>query len=175
MIDTAGRISSAARLADESAIRQILALHCRGVDRADHAALTACYWPDATVLYGPQPAPAHQFCDGLVKAIAAYSQTHHQIGNVLVDFEQAEPPRLARVETYLTAYHYREEAGAAASELIYLGRYLDRFEKRGDMWKISQRTPVMSWSQNLAASHDPAHPALAALTRAGRFPYDPIY
>lgn len=175
MLDTAGQVPSSARLADESAIRQILALHCRGVDRADEAALKACYWAEATVAYGSQPAPAHEFCTGLVKAITAFAQTHHQIGNVLIAFDQAEPSTTARVETYLTAYHYREQAGAADSELVYLGRYLDRFEKRGDKWKISHRMPVMSWSQNLVASHDATHPALAALARAARFPSDPIY
>ena len=173
MHDTAGQVSCTARIADESAIRQILALHCRGVDRADEAALKACYWADATVKYGPQPAPAHEFCTGLVKAIAGFAQTHHQIGNVLIAFAAGEPSVRATVETYLTAYHYRD--GAADSELIYLGRYLDRFEKRGDTWKISRRLPVMSWSQNLPASHDGAHPALAALARAGRYPDDPVY
>ena len=38
-----------------------------------------------------------------------------------------------------------------------------------------QRTPVMSWSQNAATTHDDQHPALAALTRAERFPDDPVY
>jgi hypothetical protein len=173
MHDTAGQVPSTARMADECAIRQILALHCRGVDRADEAALKGCYWVDATVKYGPQPAPAHEFCSGLVKAIAAFAQTHHQIGNVLIAFEESGPPTRATVETYLTAYHYRDDA--TDSELIYIGRYLDRFEKRGDTWKISHRLPVMSWSQNLPASHDGAHPALAELARAGRYPHDPIY
>ncbi len=175
MRETPGQVPSSARLADESAIRQILALHCRGVDRADEAALKACYWADATTAYGAEPAPAHEFCANLVKAITAFAQTHHQIGNVLIAFDDAEPPVRARIETYVTAYHYREGGEGDDSELVYIGRYLDRFEKRGDVWKISHRAPVMGWSQNLTASHDPAHPALAALTRAGRFPDDPIY
>jgi hypothetical protein len=175
MYDTAGKVPSSARMADESAIRQILALHCRGVDRADEAALKACYWADATVKYGPKPAPAHEFCSGLVKAIAAFAQTHHQVGNVLIALAEGESPTRATVETYLTAYHYRSVAGAGDSELIYIGRYLDQFEKRGDTWKISHRLPVMGWSQNLTASHDGAHPALAALARAGRYPDDPVY
>jgi ketosteroid isomerase-like protein len=175
MYETAGQVPSSARLADESAIREILALHCRGVDRADEAALKACYWPDATTAYGPEPAPAHQFCAGLVKAITAFAQTHHQIGNVLIAFEDAQPPERAVAESYVTAHHYSAGGEGGDSELVYIGRYLDRFEKRGETWKISHRAPVMSWSQNLTASHDAAHPALAALARAGRFPGDPVY
>jgi hypothetical protein len=173
MYEAAGQVPSSARLADESAIREILALHCRGVDRAEEAALKACYWADATVKYGLEPAPALAFCAGLVTAIAAFAQTHHQIGNILIVFDEGEVPVGASVEAYVTAFHYR--AGTPDSELVYIGRYLDRFEKRGDCWKISRRLPVMSWSQNQPASHDGAHPALAALTRAGRYPDDPIY
>lgn len=173
MYENAGQLPSSERLADESAIREILALHCRGVDRADEAALKACYWPDATASYGPQPTPALEFSAYLVKAITAFAQTHHQIGNVLIAFEAGAAPVRARVETYVTAYHYR--AGNPDSELIYIGRYLDHFEKRGEIWKIKHRQPVMGWSQNLAASHDATHPALADLARADRHPGDPVY
>jgi SnoaL-like domain len=175
MYESAGQLPSSTRLADESAIREILALHCRGVDRADEAALKACYWSDATASYGPEPTPALKFAANLVKAITVFAQTHHQIGNVLIAYEDADPPVRATVETYVTAYHYREGGGEGDSELVYIGRYVDRFEKRGNAWKIAHRAPVMGWSQNLTASHNGEHPALAALARAGRSPEDPVY
>ncbi len=169
----AGEVPDTQRLTDESAIRQILALHCRGVDRADVDALTACYWPEATVLYGAEPALAHPFCVGLAQAITGFVQTQHQIGNVLIDF--APDGVAAGVETYVTAYHLQNTADGGQSEMTYIGRYLDRFEKRGPQWKIIERVPVMGWSQNAAGSHDEDHPALAALTRAGRWPDDAVY
>lgn len=175
MSDTFGTVRDQARLADEHAIREIIHLHCRGVDRADETALKLCYWPEATVSYGAEPAPAHPFCEGLVPAIKAFAQTHHVVSNFMVDFPDESSPSAATAETYLVAFHYLQDPQGQDSEMTYLGRYLDRFEKRGDQWKIIQRTPVMSWSQNAATTHDDQHPALAALTRAGRFPEDPVY
>jgi len=175
MTQAAGTVRDQARLADEHAITEIIHMHCRGVDRADETALKLCYWPEATVSYGAEPAPAHPFCEDLVPAIKAFAQTHHLVSNILVDFPDSSNPALATVESYLIAFHYLKDSQGQDSEMTYLGRYLDRFEKRGNQWKIMQRTPVMSWSQNAATTHDDQHPALAALTRAGRYPFDPVY
>tara|TARA_R110002094_G_scaffold119031_2_gene114253 strand:+ start:3656 stop:4201 length:546 start_codon:yes stop_codon:yes gene_type:complete len=172
---TVGKVPGPARLADEHAIREIIHMHCRGVDRADEAALKSCYWPEASVSYGAEPAAAHAFCEDLVEAIQGFAQTHHVVSNIVVDFPDESEPAMATVESYLVAFHYLEDPQGQDSEMTYLGRYLDRFEKRDDQWKIMQRTPVMSWSQNAATTHDAEHPALAALTRAGRFPEDPVY
>lgn len=175
MSETVGTVRDQARLADEHAIGEIIHMHCRGVDRADEAALKLCYWPEATVSYGAEPAPAHPFCEGLVPAIKAFAQTHHVVSNILVTFPDRSDASTASVESYLIAFHYIRDPQGEDSEMTYLGRYLDTFEKRGDQWKIMQRTPVMSWSQNAATTHDDQHPALAALTRAERFPDDPVY
>ena len=166
-----GRVAGAAELADRAAIAEIIALHCRGVDRADEESLKSCYWPDATTAYGANPVPAHQFCTDLVPAIKAFRHTHHMVTNIMCAFEDAQ----ARVESYLVAFHYLTGPDGDDREMTYLGRYLDRFEKRGDVWKIKHREPVMSWSQNAATSHDPAHPALSALRQAGRYPDDLVY
>ncbi len=171
MTREAGRVPDRAELADRAAIAEILALHCRGVDRADEAALKSCYWPDATTAYGEAAVPAHPFCSQLASAITAYAQTHHMVTNSLFVFDGDR----AQVETMLLAFHYRESADGDDSEMTYLGRYLDDFEKRGDVWKIMHREPVMSWSQNSRATHDADHPALSALRRAGRYPDDPLY
>jgi hypothetical protein len=173
--DTVGKVPDLFKLANECAINQILAMYCRGVDRADEAALRDCYWPEAVVRYGAEWSPAHEFCVHLVPAIRNYAQTHHSISNVLIDFSDGPKPESAKVESYVTAKHYLKTEAAGESEMTYLGRYLDQFEKRGAYWKIISRIPVMSWSQNAVAVNDIRHPALSALTKAGRFPDDPIY
>lgn len=150
-------------------------MHCRGVDRADLTDLKSCYWPEANVVYGESPVSAHEFCETLVVGIKNYAQTHHVVSNSLIRFPRSHAPTSAAVKTYLTAYHYLASEDEADREMIYLGRYWDQFEKRGDHWKIIHRMPIMNWSQNAAASHDTQHPALAAPTRAGRCPDDPIY
>ena len=90
-----GRVPGAAELADRAAIAEIIALHCRGVDRANEATLKSCYWPDATTAYGPDAVPAHGFCAELVPAIKVFRQTHHMVTNILYAFDGPQ----ARVES----------------------------------------------------------------------------
>ncbi len=138
------------------AIQDVLAIHCRGVDRADEAALKSAYWDDAEVAYGGFEGPAHQFCAMLPTSIVRFSHTQHSISNVVIRF--AEPVggtasfTSAAVETYVTAYHYLPVDNGPDTEMTFLGRYLDHFERRGDGWKIAHRRVLMDWNQNAAGS-----------------------
>ena len=166
----AGKVPSLAEAADRLAIQDVLAQHSRGVDRADEAILKSAYWPDAEVAYGGFNGPAHQFCEMLPGAIKRYAATQHTITNIRIDLRGAE----ARVETYVTAYHYlAAEEGDA--EMTYLGRYLDRMRKRGDVWKILHRQVVMDWNQNAPASAVLEGPPFDGLARGARHPTDPLY
>lgn len=158
------------QLADESAIRAVLATYCRGVDRADAACLRPCFWDDAAVDYGGYQGAAQPFCALLPDAIAAWGQTHHQIGQTLIDWRGGD---MAAVETYVTAFHF--PADGAGREMTYVGRYWDRFERRDGVWKIANRVVVMSWTQNPLASHGEAAAAVAGLTLAARVPEDVVY
>jgi hypothetical protein len=166
-----GQVPNLENMADRMAIAEIIAMHCRGVDRADEATLKSCYWPDATTAYGSDIVPAHEFCGQLAQAIQAYDQTHHMVTNSIFAFDQDS----AKIESTLIAFHYLRVEDGQDTEMTYLGRYLDVFEKRGNIWKLMHREPVMSWSQNAPTSHDAEYPALSALSKAARFPDDPIY
>ncbi|MCR9278245.1 MAG: nuclear transport factor 2 family protein [Pseudomonadaceae bacterium] len=165
-----GAVPEAAEIADRLAISDVLAVHCQGVDRADEAALKACYWPDATVAYGGFNGAAHEFCASLPTGIRAYRYTQHKIGNTSYVFTGDR----AFVETYVTAYHYRAAADGDDQEMTYIGRYLDRFEKRADVWKMSHRQVVMDWNQNAAATAILAGPPFDGLARGDRHEADPL-
>lgn len=165
-----GAMPSGARLADETAIRAVLASYCRGVDRADPELLANCFWDDASVDYGGYKGPAQPFCPMLIDAIKSWGQTHHQLGQTLIEFT-GEASALA--ETYVTAGHF--PAHGQGDEMTYLGRYLDRFERRGAEWRIGTRVIVMSWTRLVPASHDPQARSVAGLRSAGRKPDDPLY
>ncbi|MEM1231418.1 MAG: nuclear transport factor 2 family protein, partial [Pseudomonadota bacterium] len=153
-LDSPGQIPDPQRMADTLAIHSLLAAHCRGVDRADGDLLTACYWPDATVAYGAFNGRAHEFCGILPQAIRGYRATQHSISNCLIDFADGPAPASARSETYVTAYHYRDgdgassAAGAAAVEMVFFGRYLDRLTRRGQEWKLQHRQVLMDWNRS---------------------------
>ena len=168
-----GQVPNLAEVADRLAIQDVLAQHSRGVDRACEATLKSAYWPDAEVAYGGFNGPAHQFCETLPAGIKRYAATQHSITNTAIDLRGDE----ARVETYVTAYHYlaaeAEEGGDA--EMTYIGRYLDRMEKRGDVWKIAHRRVVMDWNRNAAATAILEGPPFDGLARGKRHPDDPLY
>jgi len=166
----AGVITSGARLADEAAIKAVLASYCRAVDRADIELLTSCFWDDSSVDYGGYKGPAQPFCPLLVNAIQSWGQTHHQLGQTLIEFAGEAS---AQVETYVTASHFPNQG--QGDEMTYLGRYLDRFERRGAEWRIGARVIVMSWTRLAPVSHDPHGGAVAGLQSAGRKPDDPLY
>lgn len=172
-----GRVPSDAEMADRCAIHDVLAMHCRGVDRADEAALKSAYWGDAQVAYGGFNGLAHRFCEMLPKSIVRFAHTQHSISNVLIRF--SDDRLQAAVETYVTAYHYlaatASDAQDADSEMTFLGRYLDRFERRDDVWKILHRRVLMDWNQNAAATAVLEGPPFDGLARGDRYPQDPVY
>ncbi len=182
-----GKVPDTAELADRMAIHEVLTLHCRGVDRADERALKSAYWPDAEVAYGGFEGLAHEFCEMLPKSIVRFAHTQHSISNVLIQFSDGASPKKddpermwAAVETYVTAYHYLAgESGAPDTEMTFLGRYLDRFERRdagrSGAWKINHRRVLMDWNQNADGSAVLEGPPFDGLARGMRYPSDPVY
>lgn len=165
-----GHLPDVAEVADRLAIQEVIAMHCRGVDRASAEILQSCYWPDAEVDYGGYKGPAHAFCGPLTEAIQRYENTQHIVTNTLMEIEGDQ----AKVESYVTAHHYL--VGSPDMEMTYLGRYLDQMEKRDNVWKIAYRKIVMTWHQNAMGSKDlERNPSLEAITEATRYPDDPWF
>ena len=169
--DRTGRIPDAGEVADQLAIQDVLHRHCRGVDRADAGVLKSAYWPDATVAYGRFNGSAHEFCEHLPDAIRHYAHTHHSVSNVVIERDGDQ----AKVESYVTARHHSAAVGdAPARDMMYYGRYLDRFERRADRWKIAHRQVVMDWHRDEAAAVDFDDPRFDGLARGARHPEDPL-
>ncbi|MEQ8859094.1 MAG: nuclear transport factor 2 family protein [Pseudomonadales bacterium] len=166
-----GRVPDTAEVADRLAIQEVLAVHSRGVDRADERTLKSAYWPDATVAYGGFNGNAHEFCAMLPAAISSYARTQHVLSNTCIEFRDDR----ALVETYVTAYHYQAVADGVDREMTYLGRYLDVMERRDGVWRIQHRQVVMDWNQNVAATAVLEGPPFDGLARGARAPDDPVY
>jgi hypothetical protein len=131
------------RAADLQAIAENLAVHSRGIDRSDAALIKSVYHPDATVAYGMFEGPAREFADVVVGLARKGSVSLHRPCNqwVRLDGDRAVS------ECYVIAYTTRAESGGAVQALIG-GRYLDRHERRGGVWKLSHRTYVLDWNTN---------------------------
>ncbi len=150
-------------LLDREAIRECIFRYCRGIDRIDEAALRASYWPDATDRHGPYQGTATQFIEAALPKLREGGRMIHHVGNLSIELRGLQ----AAVETYFLAWQRDRRADGSEHETFLAGRYVDRFEKRGDEWRVAARVVVYDWMQ-------PMGPAPAA-SEGERFgPRQPI-
>ena len=155
-----GAVPTVEMLLARSAITALLSHHSRALDRLDAEGLKSVYWPDARVDYGGFKGLAHDFADMVMGALQSqYELTQHRVSNTVSTFATSET---AATESYVFAKHLLLEG---RSEMVFSGRYLDRFECRGGEWKMSFRRVVMDWSRRLAVIDERSSGSFAALTK----------
>ncbi len=135
-------------ITDRYQIEEVLRQYCRGVDRGDAALIRDVYHPDATDDHGVFKGKGVDFADRVVEAMTdRMAATMHNLHQINIRFDAREPPRSAATETYFTAIHrLSNESGDTVLEW-FGGRYVDRFERRDDVWKIADRKVVYEWSK----------------------------
>ena len=160
-----------AELADREAIRECLYRYARGVDRLDADMLRSAYWPDAIDKHLEFHGNTEECIAWSVPVMGAMDQTMHMIGNVLITLHGST----ADAESYFYGYH-RVNMGAQKCDVIGAGRYLDRFEKRGEEWRIIERLVLTDWFRQYPDSADWEAGLLGLRVDMGsRHPQDPSY
>jgi len=162
-----------AELLDREAIRDCLYRYCRGIDRADEATLRSAYWPDAQDNHGIYKGPVEGFFQWALGVFRTGPRNVHQISNILIEFKGE---RSAIVESYFNALQRGPDGEGTQRQFQLAGRYCDRFEKRGEEWRVIKRVVVFDWVDEQAA------PEASEEARFGRrqpiggaLPDDPIY
>jgi len=135
-MNAAGQLQA---LLDREAIRDCLYRYCRGIDRADEAALRSAYWEDATDCHGAWNGSAAGFIAQALQRLRQDGRRVHQVANILIELQGD----VAAVESYFMAL--QAPAGRSARETFLCGRYVDRFERRQGEWRIAARTVVYDW------------------------------
>ena len=135
-------------LADREAIRDCLFRYCRGTDRADPDLLRTVYWPGAMDHHTGFEGTGEDFIEWALPRLALLEQKVHMIGNILIDLDGDT----AKVETYLWSVSI--SPGDEPRQSVVAGRYLDRFEKRDDEWRIAERWVVHDWFDDTLAGND---------------------
>ncbi|GAB4477870.1 MAG: hypothetical protein OHK0018_08810 [Erythrobacter tepidarius] len=155
---------------DRFAIIDLAALYMRGLDRLDEALVAAQFWPDARCEYGifnGNPADFAAFC---MAALQGHARNHHMLGQHVIAFTG---PDEAYGEVYYQAYHRVTGEDGSPRDLFVAGRYVDRYERRGAIWKIAYRSELVDWVRD-----DPAADAMlteAPFILGRRKPDDPLY
>ncbi len=126
-------------MADREAIRDCLFRYSRGVDRGDADLLRSVYWPGAMDYHTGFTGTGEEFIEWALPRLMEMEQNVHMIGNVFIrlDGDRAE------VESYL--WSVSVVPGDQPRQIMVSGRYLDKFEKRKDEWRIAERTVVHDW------------------------------
>lgn len=134
--------SAADRLLDRLAIQECINRNAMATDLLDAEGWKATYWPDAEEDHGWFQGNAHQFVDETVVSLAHDMDIcWHLLGNTTMELDGAS----ARVVTYFYSYIRRIGEDGARTDSFCGGRYVDRFEKRGDAWRIKHRITKPDW------------------------------
>lgn len=137
------------RLCDTEAIRAVAHRYCRGVDRLDPDEMRSAYWPDAIDEHGVFVGNAWEFVDHCMVSHRKWRGTMHCIFNHHITFDDVDH---ARGEIYNVTYLF----GLGSDEVsTWYGRYLDRYERRGDEWRIIHRVCVHEANRSEATSPMP--------------------
>ena len=158
------------RLADEAAIRDVLARYARAVDRMDWELLRSCYHADATDVHGGVTFTLDEFVAYLQERLPKSSRTFHFLGQQLIDVEGD----VAWAETYCIARHRDEPEGAPPEDLEVCVRYSDRLERRAGEWRLAHRVVVYDLGRIAPLLHESPFAAVARYQGA-RDRSDPTY
>ncbi|MEW9856335.1 nuclear transport factor 2 family protein [Novosphingobium sp. M1R2S20] len=136
-------------LLHREAIRSCVVRLARGEDRRDAELIRSCWWPDARFDYGVHAGDFETYLAWVVPGADAIKNTQHVLGQTYLKLSGDS----ARAETQVISYH-RVAMGEGDRDTCIGGRYLDRFEKRGEEWRIADRVMLYDWEQEWGAAAD---------------------
>ena len=149
---------------DKQEIREATMRYCRGVDRCDADLISSAYRPDAHDDHNVREFTGETVGVGIVKWIREIMElTNHQITTQVIELYGDT----AACESYFTEVDIMK----GGQRLHSIGRYIDRFEKRDEKWKIIDRRVVVEMT-NLFSHPDPQFDAPTIARRDGS---DPSY
>jgi len=137
--------------ADRAAIEDCLLRYTRGIDRADPELLRSVYWPDATDDHaGLFTGLASDYVEQAIASGPTRFPTVHFNTNVFIRIDGNQ----ARAESYVYAIHCGMEVEGETRDVVVSAHFLDRFEKRGDEWRIAARVVTIDWFREYADAAD---------------------
>ena len=137
-----------AELADREGIRDCLFRYSRAIDRCDMQLLRGVYWPDAIDTHLAFKGNVEELIKWAEPKLRGMAQNMHLIGNILIELNGA----MAIVESYF--WSVCTVTDGATRDTVASGRYLDRFERRHDEWRIAARLVVTDWFREYPDSAD---------------------
>jgi hypothetical protein len=130
-------------LLDKQQIHEVLLRYGMGLDRLDEDLVASVYHTDGIDDHGGSPKSGHEFARWVVEFLGqGFQSTSHVMANPLI----AVQDDVAHSQSYYFAWQ-RFARDGRDFDLVISGRYIDRFERRGGVWKIAHRYRVSDWSR----------------------------
>jgi hypothetical protein len=162
-------------LLDKQAITEVILSYSRAVDRGDEALLRACYHDDAVEDHGGAfLGSANDYIQAVLPALHGGRLMTHTVTNILIDLDG---PTSALSECYYLSFA-RYPAAEPPYETLTLARAVDRFERRGGVWRIARRQLRWEWNREQPIAETWARGGIgdpAILLRGGKMPDDVLY
>lgn len=125
-------------LADRQQILDCLQRYGRGVDRIDQDLIRSAFHDDAIDHHGPVNGSVDDFLAHWLPLQPEREVSQHHITNHTVEIDGDA----AHAETYFLFFGKRHGDPVM---MISGGRYVDRFERRGGVWRIALRVVISEW------------------------------
>lgn len=125
-------------LIDKQTISEAVLRYCRGVDRAEPDLIRSAFFPDAIDDHGGTRMLATEFADFIVqRKLEEVDFSIHRITNQLIDL-------LPDGHTAVSESLVNSVQRVKGDDVVQFSwsRYLDRFERRDDEWRIGYRLVV---------------------------------
>lgn len=153
--------SAMTTLLDKEAIRELVLLYSRGVDRKDGPLLRTLYTADATDTHGDTfDGSAEAYVDFLERSFPYMPYSGHHVCNHLISIDGST----GEGEVYALAYHRIPDRSGGWLEDFMCVRYLDRYRKESDgRWRFAKRVVSYDYRRRRpieTVSETPADPGL---------------
>jgi SnoaL-like domain len=167
---TAAEISRLRELLDRQAIRDVLAVASRGIDRVAPDILRTAYHEKSIDYHGGFVGSGTEFADSPGRQSPDSLTSHHSLGQSLIDVDGT----VAFAETYFVMNY--ERFARKRNEVragMMIGRYLDRLDKIEGEWRITVRKVLIDSSRESAKADEP--PGAKTFPSGRRWPDDDVF
>jgi ketosteroid isomerase-like protein len=138
-------IAMVAELHARREISELLHRYCRAVDRKDFELVRSVYHPDAYDEHGDYQGGVDGLIEYMRERQAAIDQTMHLLGSSSIELDLGEDRAFG--ETYYTLHmrRARNDDDTPPQRITIGARYLDKFERRNEQWRIARRVCTYEW------------------------------
>ena len=160
------RTDAIQHLIDKEAIRDLVLLYSRAIDRKDVDLLRDLYTADATDSHGTSfDGPADAYCEFIAGSLPYMQYSGHHVCNHLIGIDGDT----GNGEVYALAYHYipdQQRPGAYVEDFMAV-RYIDNYRRGADgKWRFAKR--VVTYDMHITRPY-------AGDGLLGSSPIDPSY